>query len=431
MDVDESELEGRDVVVPDQKPEEPIDILLRITRYCGTERYNSYAALSEVLEKLYRREELDYRAVHKKNPNPSYVPYGQLYRFMMALVGGRPLPNLSDLSSAAILDFLTCLTSIVNIASDPDNGKDDCNSATDPVRTRMREQITNATNMVKQKIGVYMALVGAIHASSFPSIRDEITLQRVFGTHPLTPLRLLCQVKHPDTILGYPPMVKYLVDKFAEIWDIPRVPETYFFDETISQPVSNDILLPVLKRVTAFSLNPLTFSLKMLAPFQTILNDFRSLCSSRLELSNFFRTWAMCNVKQVRLFPALPSPLEVIPRKRSRESSVESDQAKKCCTENLSITTKSVAEECYTTEGTTSGQQSTVPVTNTKIEEMEDTKNVTLTSNRYVQWCPGTHFVRIRDEGEDDNVNAFVNTRFKVKIEKTDLSMELHKNGTK
>ncbi|CAH8873611.1 unnamed protein product [Trichobilharzia szidati] len=298
MDVDESELEGRDVVVPDQKPEEPMDILLRTARYCTTERYNSCAALSEVLQKLYRQEVSDYRAVHKKTPNPSYVPYGQLYRFMMALVAGRPLPNLSDLSSAAILDFLTCLTSIANIASDLDNGKDTCNSATDPVRTRMREQVTNATNMVKQKIGVYMALVGAIHASSFPSIRDEITLQRDFGTHPLTPLRLLCQVKHPDTILGYPPMVKYLVDKFAEIW-------------------------------------------------------------------------------------------------KSK---------------------------------TTSGQQSTVPVTN---KEMEDTKNVTLTSNRYVHWCPGTHFVRIKEEGEDENVNAFVNTHFKVNIEETDFSMELHKNRTK
>ncbi|CAH8873617.1 unnamed protein product [Trichobilharzia szidati] len=355
MDVDESELEGRDVVVPDQKPEEPMDILLRTARYCTTERYNSCAALSEVLQKLYRQEVSDYRAVHKKTPNPSYVPYGQLYRFMMALVAGRPLPNLSDLSSAAILDFLTCLTSIANIASDLDNGKDTCNSATDPVRTRMRVQVTNATNMVKQKIGVYMALVGAIHASSFPSIRDEITLQRDFGTHPLTPLRLLCQVKHPDTILGYPPMVKYLVDNsIMEIWKIPRVPDTYFFGETTSEPVSNE----------------------MMAPFQTIMNDFRSLCSSRLQLSKFFRTWATSNVKRGRFFPALPLPLGVIPRKRSRESSVESDQAKKCCTGNPSITTKSVAEECYTTEGTTSGQQSTVPVTN---KEMEDTKNVTLT----------------------------------------------------
>nr|CAH8874094.1 unnamed protein product [Trichobilharzia regenti] len=48
MDVDESELEGRGVVFPEEKPEEPIDILLRSARYCCTERYNSYAAESQV-----------------------------------------------------------------------------------------------------------------------------------------------------------------------------------------------------------------------------------------------------------------------------------------------------------------------------------------------------------------------------------------------
>nr|CAH8822112.1 unnamed protein product [Trichobilharzia regenti] len=376
MDVDESELEGRGVVVPEGKPEEPIDILLRSARYCCTERYNSYAAVSQVLQKLYRREESDYRAARKKYPNPSYLPHGQLYRFMMALVGGQPLPNLSDLSSGAILDFLTCLTSIVSIAFNADDGKDDNNSARDPVPTRMREQITNVTEMVKQKVGVYMALVGAIHASSFLSTRDEIALKGDFGKHPLTPLRLLCQVKHPDTILGYPAMVEYLVDKYATIWDIPHIPGACFSDETNSEPVSLGLLLSVLKRVLAFSLNPFTFTQGMMAQFQTILSDFHSLCSSRSQLSNFFRTWATINIKQVRYFSTYPLPVEVIPRKRSRESSVEGDQAKRCCTENPSITNELETEERYTTERATSDQESTAPVTNVK---MEDPKNVALT----------------------------------------------------
>nr|CAH8822120.1 unnamed protein product [Trichobilharzia regenti] len=410
MDVDESELEGRGVVVPEGKPEEPIDILLRSARYCCTERYNSYAAVSQVLQKLYRREESDYRAARKKYPNPSYLPHGQLYRFMMALVGGQPLPNLSDLSSGAILDFLTCLTSIVSIAFNADDGKDDNNSARYPVPTRMREQITNVTEMVKQKY------------------TDEVALKGDFGKHPLTPLRLLCQVKHPDTILGYPAMVEYLVDKYATIWDIPHIPGACFSDETNSEPVSLGLLLSVLKRVLAFSLNPFTFTQGMMAQFQTILSDFHSLCSSRSQLSNFFRTWATINIKQVRYFSTCPLPVEVIPRKRSRESSVEGDQAKRCCTENPSITNELETEERYTTERATSDQESTAPVTNVK---MEDPKNVALTSNRYVKWCPGTHFVRIKEKGEIENVNAIVNARFKVKTEETDFSMELHKNATK
>nr|CAH8874092.1 unnamed protein product [Trichobilharzia regenti] len=428
MDVDESELKGRGVVFPEEKPEEPIDILLRSARYCCTERYNSYAAVSQVLQKLYRQEVSDYRAVHKRYPNPSYVPSGQLYRFMMALVGGRPLPNLSDLSSGAILDFLTCLTSIASIAFNPDNGNDDCNSATNPVCTRMREQLTIVTKMVKQKVGVYMALVGAIHASSFVSIRDEITLKSDFGKDPLTPLRLLCQVKHPDTILGYPPMVEYLVDKYATIWDIPHIPGAYFSDETNCELVPPGVLRFVLKRVLAFPLNPFTLTPSMMAHFQTILSDFHSLCSSRTQLSKFFRTWVRINVKEVRYFSTYPLPLEVIPRKRSRESSVEDDQAKRCCTENPSITNELETEKRYTTERTTSGQQSTVPVTNIK---MEDPKNVALTSNRYVKWCPGTHFIRVKEKGEVKNVDAIVNARFKVKTEETDFSIELHKNGTK
>ncbi|VDO88984.1 unnamed protein product [Schistosoma mattheei] len=107
MDVDEKNLQDPQITVPEVKPEGSIDILLQITRHSCTEYYNYSMALNEVLQRASTWESVECRKINKRDPDPIYLPYAQVYRFFSSLVCGQPLPNLSDLSSGAFLDLLT------------------------------------------------------------------------------------------------------------------------------------------------------------------------------------------------------------------------------------------------------------------------------------------------------------------------------------
>lgn len=53
---------------------------------------------------------------------------------------------------------------------------------------------------------------------------------------------------------------------------------------------STDLPDALFKRLSMFSLNPFSFPMEVMSPFQKILDDFRHMCSSRFSYLNRFKS---------------------------------------------------------------------------------------------------------------------------------------------
>ncbi|CAH8593609.1 unnamed protein product [Schistosoma turkestanicum] len=414
MDADEKDLQDPQITLPEVKPEGSIDILLQITRHSCTEYYNYCTVLNEVFHRASIREDAEYRKIKKKDPDPIYSPYSQIYRFFSSLVCGQPLPNLSDLSSGAFLDLLTCLGRILNLI----------NTSTDSENANQNSQIIKqfqtAHKLTIEKMGIFLALAAAIQINSRLCSRRGCDVTEKFDAHPIAPLFLLSKVEHPTTLKQAREMIEYLLDRFVQIWSLPKFPCSQSGSLTSESELnieSTDFPDALFKRLSMFSLNPLSFPMEVMSPLQNILDDFRQLCLDRFKYLNRFKS-VLCIDPPIQLQDSLkrstpPEPTKSANRKKKRRT--EKWPTKSSSTPDYNALDSSVPLNDFIPS---SFDENTDQLdSNVNIDEKTSSK-VHLASRRFVKWCPGTHFIRISDPAEDENVKILVNKHFEVKTKK-------------
>ncbi|KAK4475577.1 hypothetical protein MN116_000854 [Schistosoma mekongi] len=373
---------------------------------------------SNVLQRTSILEDEECRKINKKDPDPIYLPYAQMYRFFSSLVCGQPLPNLSDLSSAAFLDLLSCLVRVLGLIN--------TNSQTDQKNKHFKnqliaEQIQEAKKITTEKMGIFLALAGAIHVNARLCTRHGFAVSpENFNEHCSTPLFLLSKVKLPTTLRQARAMIEYLIERFMKIWSLPKFPHSH--NPSITSEIdldiktSDDIPATLLKRVTMFSLNPLSLPMEVMSPLQNILDDFRRLSSSRFKYLSRFKSV---------LF--ISPPIEPTLKRSKPPQPIENNQRKRRRTEKLSNLSQSA----------TSGEdfENLVPwndlislgndtITNqvdssVYIDKTTNSK-VHLSSRRFVNWCPGTHFIRVSDPKEDETIKILVNKHIRVQTKRNE-----------
>uniref|UniRef100_A0A095A4B3 Uncharacterized protein n=1 Tax=Schistosoma haematobium TaxID=6185 RepID=A0A095A4B3_SCHHA len=404
MDVDEKNLQDPQITVPEVKPEGSIDILLQITRHSCTEYYNYSMALNEVLQRASTWESVECRKINKRDPDPIYLPYAQVYRFFSSLVCGQPLPNLSDLSSGAFLDLLTCKKS--------ENSNQNSHL--------LIEQLQNANKIATEKIGVFLALAAAIQLNSRLCSRRGCDITENFDEHCIAPLFLLSKVKHPHTLKQTREMVEYLINRFAKLWSLPKFPCSQngsFASEGELNIQSTDLPDALFKRLSMFSLNPFSFPMEVMSPFQKILDDFRHMCSSRFSYLNRFKSILYISLPtglQHSVKRSTPSqPIKVVNqwKKRRIEKSTKSRPTLRHKALESSVPLNNLT--------TLSFDENTNQVGSNACSDEKTDLKVNLTSRRFVNWCPGTHFVRVSDPAEDEAVKMLMNTHIQVKTKST------------
>ncbi|CAH8609373.1 unnamed protein product [Heterobilharzia americana] len=407
MDVDENDLKGPEV--PEIKPEGSLDILLQTTRHCSTEYYNYCIALSEVLQNTSMWEVEDCRRINNRDPDPIYLPYAQIYRFLSALFHGQPLPNMSDLSSGAFLDLLTCLVHILRMVKNKNKRVNQGDSAQNSFDIDMAEKIKRATEMVIEKMGIFLALASAARFNSYFYTRRQYISQE-YNEHPVAPLHLLSKVEHPTSLKQTHFLVQHLITKFKEVWLLPSASQLLSSEDIKSNGVPESLS----KRLSMFALNPLSLPIEVISPFQKILDDFRQSCLSRFPLLSCFKS-VLCNSLPLEIVSAVEPPIPT--------SETDCSQAKRRCIKKSSNKTQSekhrtIREKIISMKDSLSVDASTYKKDNQVQSDKGTSSGIQLTSRNFVKWCPGTHFIRVSDPEEDASVKMFLNKRYKVKIVK-------------
>ncbi|CAH8651675.1 unnamed protein product [Schistosoma rodhaini] len=407
MDVDEKNLQDPQITVPEVKPEGSIDILLQITRHSCTEYYNYSMALIEVLQRASTWESVECRKINKRDPDPIYLPYAQVYRFFSSLVCGKPLPNLSDLSSGAFLDLLTCLDRILSFVN---NSKKSENSNHNP--RLLVDQLQNANKIATEKIGVFLALAAAIQLNSRLCSRRGCGITEKFDEHCIAPLFLLSKVKHPNTLKQTREMVEYLINRFVKLWSLPKFPCSQngsFASEGELNIQSTDIPDALFKRLSIFSLNPFSFPMEVMSPFQKILDDFRHMCSSRFNYLNRFKSMLYISLPiglQHSVKRSSPSqPIKVVNQWKKRRIEKSSTKSRPTIRRRKALESSVPLDNLITL----SFDENTNQVDSNACSDEKTDLKVNLTSRRFVNWCPGTHFIRVSDPAEDEAVKILMN----------------------
>ncbi|TNN07654.1 hypothetical protein EWB00_007573 [Schistosoma japonicum] len=337
----------------------------------------------QVLQRTSILEDEECRKINKKDPDPIYLPYAQMYRFFSSLVCGQPLPNLSDLSSGAFLDLLTCLVRILGLIN-TNSQKDPKTKHKNSKNQLIAEQIQQAKKITTEKMGIFLALAGAIHVYARLCTRHGCAvLPEHFDEHCSTPLFLLSKVKLPTTLRHARAMVECLIERFMKIWSLPKFPNSH--NSSITSEIdldiksSDDLPATLLKRLTMFSLNPLSFPMEVMSPFQNILDDFRQLSSSRFKYLSRFKSKRRRTEKLSNL----------------SQSATLGEDFENLVPWNDLI---SLGNDTITNQIDSS----------VYIDETTNSK-VHLSSRRFVNWCPGTHFIRVSDPKEDESIKILVN----------------------
>ncbi|KAH8863078.1 hypothetical protein KSF78_0002577 [Schistosoma japonicum] len=420
MNVNENDLQDPQITIPDITLEGSIDILLQTTRHSCTEYYNYSTALHEVLQRTSILEDEECRKINKKDPDPIYLPYAQMYRFFSSLVCGQPLPNLSDLSSGAFLDLLTCLVRILGLIN-TNSQKDPKTKHKNSKNQLIAEQIQQAKKITTEKMGIFLALAGAIHVYARLCTRHGCAvLPEHFDEHCSTPLFLLSKVKLPTTLRHARAMVECLIERFMKIWSLPKFPNSH--NSSITSEIdldiksSDDLPATLLKRLTMFSLNPLSLPMEVMSPFQNILDDFRQLSSSRFKYLSRFKS-VLC----------IAPPIEPTLKRFKSPQPIKGNQRKRRRTEKLSNLSQSATlgedfENLVPWNDLISLGNDTITNQIDSSVYIDETTNskVHLSSRRFVNWCPGTHFIRVSDPKEDESIKILVNKHFRVRTKRNE-----------
>ncbi|CAH8638605.1 unnamed protein product [Heterobilharzia americana] len=289
---------------------------------------------------------------------------------------------MSDLSSGAFLDLLTCLVHILRMVKNKNKRVNQGDSAQNSFDIDMAEKIKRATEMVIEKMGIFLALASAARFNSYFYTRRQYISQE-YNEHPVAPLHLLSKVEHPTSLKQTHFLVQHLITKFKEVWLLPSASQLLSSEDIKSNGVPESLS----KRLSMFALNPLSL------PIESVL----------------------CNSLPLEIVSAVEPPIPT--------SETDCSQAKRRCIKKSSNKTQSekhrtIREKIISMKDSLSVDASTYKKDNQVQSDKGTSSGIQLTSRNFVKWCPGTHFIRVSDPEEDASVKMFLNKRYKVKIVK-------------
>ncbi|XP_018653815.1 hypothetical protein Smp_164820 [Schistosoma mansoni] len=269
--------------------------------------------------------------------------------------------------------------------------------------------------------GVFLALAAAIQLNSRLCSRRGCGITEKFDEHCIAPLFLLSKVKHPNTLKQTREMVEYLINRFVKLWSLPKFPCSQngsFASEGELNIQSTDIPDALFKRLSIFSLNPFSFPMEVMSPFQKILDDFRHMCSSRFSYLNRFKSMLYISLPiglQHSVKRSSPSqPIKVVNQWKKRRIEKSSTKSRPTIRRRKALESSVPLDNLITL----SFDENTNRVDSNACSDEKTDLKVNLTSRRFVNWCPGTHFIRVSDPAEDEAVKILMNKHIQVKTKK-------------